>query len=343
MRERPAVLHSYLFSANWRSLLAGRLTRVPLIISSVRNVDIHSRSAGLAFEWLLAGLTDRVIANAEAVKDHVSRRHLIPAEKIHVVYNGVALERAEGHAGGGGVPETGGATAGAGVPDRGGRVAMIASLTPKKDHGTFLEAVRLIARDAPDTRFQIVGDGGLRDELSDRVTSMGLSDVVELTGARDDIGAILSEVDVSVLTSLKEGCSNVVLESMAAARPVVVTDVGGNRELVEDGVTGYLVPVGDAAGIARRVLELLRNPDLRQSMGAEGRACALSRFTAERMADDTVAFYLSVLGVRATGLEAWVRVASERERHSSARAKGALRTDDSTRARTTSGEAPTTP
>ena len=326
-RERPAVLHSYLFSANWRSLLAGRLMRVPLIISSVRNVDIHSSSVMVVIEWVLSGLTDRVIANAVAVKDHVSRRHLIPAEKIHVVYNGVSLARVNGRA-----------SAGAEASGRGGRVAMIASLTPKKDHGTFLEAVRLITKDAPDARFRIVGDGTLRDELARRVMSMGLSDVVELTGARDDIGALLSEIDVSVLTSLKEGCSNVVLESMAAGRPLVVTDVGGNRELVEDGVTGYLVPPGDAAGIASRVLKLLRDPGLGRRMGETGRARVRSRFTAGRMVDDTVAFYLSVLRERTPGLEEWVRLATARESRTKAMVGGTLPPRGSARSDTAPGE-----
>ncbi len=330
-RERPAVLHSYLFSANWRSLPAGRLMRVPLIISSVRNVDIHARSLTVAIEWALAGLTDRVIANAEAVKDHVSRRHLIPAEKIHVVYNGISLARASGRREGEGAsgitggPEVTGApgigaapgseqaSACADASGRGGCVAMIASLTPKKDHGTFLEAVKLITKDAPEARFRVVGGGPLHDELARRVTSMGLSDVVQLTGARDDIGALLSEIDVSVLTSLKEGCSNVVLESMAAGCPLVVTDVGGNGELIESGVTGYLVPPGDAAGIARHVLELLRDPGLRRRMGEAGRARVRSRFTAGRMVDDTVAFYLSVLKKRAPGLEEWARLTAGRE------------------------------
>ncbi len=340
--ERPAVLHSYLFSANWRSLLAGRLARIPLIISSVRNVDIHSKSASVAFEWLMAGLTDRVIANAEAVKDHVSRRHLIPAEKIHVVYNGVAPERAEGRPGGGAVAGSAVVPAGAWASRRGGLVAMIASLTRKKDHGTFLEAARLVARDAPDARFLIVGDGALRDDLEDRVASMGLSDVVELTGARDDIGVILSDIDVSVLTSLKEGCSNVVLESMAAGRPVVVTDVGGNRELVENGVTGYLVPAGDAAGIARHVLELLNDPDLRRRMGAAGRARVRSKFTVDRMVEDTVAFYLSVLNKRAAGLETWARVTSERESRVPATSTRDDRAEGQAGPQATSGEAPTT-
>ena len=323
-RERPAVLHSYLFSANWRSLLVGRLMRVPLIISSVRNVDIHVKSATIAIEWALAGLTDRVIANAGAVKDHVAHRHLIPAEKIHVVYNGVSLARAngrresEGGPGNAGDPGVAGAHEIGEVPateraSAGPCVAMIASLTPKKDHGTFLEAVKLMTKDAPEVRFRIVGEGALRDKLADRVTSMGLTGVVELTGARDDIGALLSEIDVSVLTSLKEGCSNVVLESMAAGCPLVITDVGGNRELIEDGVTGYLVPPGDAAGIARRVLELLQDPGLRRRMGEAGRACVRSGFTVGRMVDDTVAFYLSVLKERVPGLEEWVRRTAGRE------------------------------
>ena len=359
-RERPAVLHSYLFSANWRGLLAGRLTRVPLIISSVRNVDIHARAATVAIEWALAGLTDRVIANAEAVKDHVSGRHLIPAEKIHVIYNGVSLARvngrregegAPGSAGGPGVagaqetgeaPATERASASARASGRGGCVAIIASLTPKKDHGTFLEAVKLITKDAPEARFRIIGGGPLRDELARRVASMGLSDVVQLTGARDDIGALLSEIDVSVLTSLKEGCSNVVLESMAAGCPLVVTDVGGNGELIESGVTGYLVPPGDAAGIARHVLELLRDPGLRRRMGEAGRARVRSMFTAGRMVDDTIAFYLSVLKKRTPGLEEWVRLTAGRESRAKATAGGTFPERDSARFDTTPCEGDTT-
>jgi len=352
-RERPAVLHSYLFSANWRSLLAGRLMRVPLIISSVRNVDIHSRSATVAIEWALAGFTDRVIANAGAVKDHVSRRHLIPAEKIHVVYNGVSLARANGQGegevgitgghedetGAGAAPGAERASACADASGRGGCVAMIASLTSKKDHGTFLEAVKLITKDAPEARFRIVGGGPLHDELVRRVTSMGLSDVVQLTG---DIGALLSEIDVSVLTSLKEGCSNVVLESMAAGCPLVVTDVGGNRELIENGVAGYLVPSRDAAGIARHVLELLRDPDLRRRMGEAGRVRVRSRFTAGRMVDDTVAFYLSVLKKRAPGLEKWARLTAGRETSARPRVGGRSIRAAGARSDMTPGEEDTT-
>jgi glycosyltransferase involved in cell wall biosynthesis len=308
-RERPAVLHSYLFSANWRSLLAGRLMRVPLIISSVRNVDIHAKSAMVAIERVLAVLTDCVIANAEAVKDHVSHRHLIPAEKIHIVYNGVSLARANGQRESKSAPGSVGDPGVAGAHEIG--------------EATFLEAARMVSAELPGTRFLLVGDGELRNELAGRVRSMGLSDAVELPGATDDIASLLSRIDVSVLTSLKEGCSNVILESMAAGCPLVVTDVGGNRELIEAGTSGYLVPPGDAAGIARRVLELLKDPDLRHRMGQAGRARVRARFTVGRMVDETVAFYLSLLKVKAPGLEKWARLVAAREAHAATDVGGA--------------------
>jgi glycosyltransferase involved in cell wall biosynthesis len=304
-RERPAVVHSYLFSANWRSLLAGRLMRVPLIISSVRNVDIHSKKSGLVFEWLLSGLTDRVIANAGAVRDHVARAHRIREEKIDVVYNGINLARIDGPASPGEGPS---------CPPGAGCVAMIASLSRKKDHATFLRAAAIVLKQLPDARFLVVGDGPLRSSIAKRVSSMGLSDSVELTGPTDDIATLLAGTDVSVLTSLKEGCSNVVLESMAAGVPLVVTDVGGNRELVDPGRTGYLLPTGDAEGIAARIVELLRDPDLRRTMGEAGRERVRERYTADRMVEHTVDIYMKILKVRAHGLEEWARRAGERDR-----------------------------
>jgi len=316
-RERPAVLHSYLFSANWRSLLAGRLTRVPLVISSVRNVDIHSRRSGLLFEWLLSGITDRVIANAEAVKQHVVQRHRIREDKIDVVYNGISLSRVEGR-------EAARVLNADACGD--GSVAIIASLTKKKDHGTFLEAAGIVSKELPGARFLVVGDGPLRSSISERVESMGLSESVVLTGPTDDIASLLASVDVSVLTSLKEGCSNVVLESMAAGKPLVVTDVGGNRELVDAGRTGYLVPAGDARGMAEHIIKLLRDPELRERMGRAGRERVRERYTADRMVEHTIDIYLSILKVRAPGLEEWARLSSARE-HSSLAPTTTLRAD----------------
>ncbi len=312
LRERPRILHSYLTSANWRSTVVGRFLRVPVVITSVRNVDVHGSAVGKTIERLLSGLTDRVIVNAGAVGDYVARACAVAPERIRVIYNGISLDRiphfeqtAAGNSRGGGRKPSGNGD--------GSSVAMIASLSRKKDHGTFLAAAAQVAGERPDTRFLLVGDGPLRDSLAARVESMGLAGSVTLTGKTDDVGAILEASDVSVLTSVKEGCSNVILESMAAGKPVVATNVGGNSELVDDGVTGYLVPVGDADGIARRVLELLGDRDLGRRMGAAGRERILSRFTAQRMVDDTVGFYTELLNERIPGLIEWIDAAQARE------------------------------
>jgi glycosyltransferase involved in cell wall biosynthesis len=315
---RPVVLHSYLFSANWRVLLIGRLLRVPLIVTSVRNVDIHSSKLMKVLERVLSGLTDRVIANAEAVKDYVVRHHGVRDDRVRVIYNGISEERAAtGSPGvGGDLPEeSGGADA---ADPRGGTecgetsalkahtVTIIGALVPKKDHATFLRAARLISDELPGTGFLIVGEGRLRDRLEVLARELGLSDVVDFAGTTEDIAGVLRATDVFVLTSLKEGCANVILESMAAARPVVATDVGGNPELVVEGVTGFVVPRGDAAAVARRVSELLRDDDLRARMGQAGRARALERFTVDVMVGNTTDFYLEVLRRRVPGLVEWV-------------------------------------
>ncbi len=294
--ERPTIIHSYLFSANWRTLLVGRIMRVPLVITSVRNVDIHSRSAFLWAERLLSGLNDLVIANAEAVKEYVSREHWIRESRIKVVMNGVAAGR---------VAQLTSSTEDGHADGTAPMVLMVASLTPKKDHVTFLKAAAEVSRRVPEARFVVVGGGPLRGALERLARELGLEDRVEFRGETHDVAGALAEADVCVLTSLKEGCSNFVLESMLVGRPVVATDAGGNRELVDDGRTGYIVPVGDAPAVAARIVELLGDPSLARSMGDAGRESALRKFTVERMVDDTIALYEETLRRRLPGLIEW--------------------------------------
>jgi len=302
--ERPAVIHSYLFSGNWRGLLAGRLTRVPLIVSSVRNVDIHGRLWMNLLERALACFVDRMIANAEAVKDYVTRAHWVARERVHVVHNGVSPERSSPA----GAPATPVAERGDGPT-----VVMVASLTKKKSPFTFLDAAVLVRERVPDARFLVVGDGPLRGELEERASLLGLSDAVTFAGETHDTPAVLAAADVSVLTSVKEGCSNVVLESMAAACPIVATAVGGNPELIVEGVTGFLVPTGDAAAVADRVARILTDGALGRRMGEAARERAMSTFGVERMVARTVEIYTTLLAGRVPGLIQWVDATAARE------------------------------
>jgi glycosyltransferase involved in cell wall biosynthesis len=298
--ERPAVVHSYLFSASWRTLLVGRLAQVPLVITSVRNVDIHGGTRShILLERALAPLNDLVIANAQAVKDHVTDVHRIASDKIRVIHNGVAVSRVKAN-------ETG-------APHRGApTVLIVASLTPKKDHATFLSAAALVHDRMPESRFIIVGDGPLKGELVRRSEELGLSGAIDFRGELEDVGAVLAEADVCALTSIKEGCSNFILESMLAGKPVVATDAGGNRELVVTGETGYIVRIGDASGVADRVCELLEDPKLARDMGERGRERVRSEFSIARMVEQTVDLYDRTLEERVEGLVEWSRARAAR-------------------------------
>jgi len=304
-RLRPAVIHSYLFSANWRGLLVGRMLRVPVIISSVRNVDFHPSLVMTLLDRFMGIFVDQVIANADAVRRFVVDRHWIDDGRVHVVYNGVGYERLD-----------------AAVrnhelrvveqPGRRPTVVKVASLTPKKDHSTFLEAAVLVIRKIPDARFLVVGGGRLQRKLERMVRELGLQDHVVLVGETSNVPGLLVDADVSVLTSLREGCSNALLESMALGTPIVATDVGGNRELVRDGVEGFIVPAGDAKAVADRIIQLLENQELRVRMGRAGRARIDRRFTAARMVGDTVRLYERLLDRRVPGLVEWSRIRKAR-------------------------------
>jgi len=287
--------------------------RVPLVVSSFRNVDIHSRFWINVFERALACLMDRVVVNAEAVKEYVSRTHWIPPQRIHVIHNGVASTRFAGSRAGGGGDAAGRPRAGAGAPGGGPVVAMLASLTPKKAPRVFLDAAALVRASMPSARFLIVGGGPLRSDLESHARELGLSDAVRFAGESDDVPGVLEGVSVSVLTSIKEGCSNIVLETMAAGRPMVATAVGGNPELIVDGVTGFLVPVGDARAVADRVVRLLSDPALAARMGAAARERAFGELGVERMVERTVAVYREHLSARVPGLLEWAAATAARE------------------------------
>jgi glycosyltransferase involved in cell wall biosynthesis len=142
----------------------------------------------------------------------------------------------------------------------------------------------------------IVGDGPGREYLESRVRALGLRLSVRFLGHRNDAQRVLAAMDVFLLTSLSEGLPNAVLEAMACGVPIVSTRVGGVEELVDEGVSGFLVPVRDVDGIAAAVARLGADPMLRRRMGVAGQTKARAEFRLERMLDDYERFYMMVAG-----------------------------------------------
>ncbi len=139
-------------------------------------------------------------------------------------------------------------------------------MTRQKGYSYLIQAVPRLLSEAPDSRFVLIGDGDLLDELRQQSLKLGLQDKIEFLGKCEDVLPLLKKMDLFVLPSLWEGFPTVVLESMACGVPVIATDIPGTRELIQSGVTGWLVPPGDPQALAEAILEALKKPLLRQEI-----------------------------------------------------------------------------
>jgi glycosyltransferase involved in cell wall biosynthesis len=170
-------------------------------------------------------------------------------------------------------------------------VGNVAALAPHKGQRHLVAAAARVVRELPDARFLIVGDGELRDTLEKQIKTLALDRHVFLTGFRADALSLMKSFDLFAMSSVTEGLGSVVLEAMACRRAVVATRAGGLPEVVNDGVTGLLVPPQDDEALAQAIVSLLRDPSRRQTMGDAGYARVASEFSIEKMVSETVRVY----------------------------------------------------
>ena len=290
-RRGVRIVHGTDFVTNFLGLLAARLAGARMVVN---RVDLGHERPGFGplrrrVEKLVSARADVVCANAEAVARLCISQEGCSPERVVVVRNGIDLRRFD---------ELAARAAEGPVPEGGPIVAVVANLWPVKDHRTLIEAAALVQRRIPDVRFALVGDGPERDHLQRRIGELGLRDAVHLLGTRYDVPAILARSSAFCLPSRAEGLSNAIMEAMAAALPVVATDAGGNAELVRHGSTGFVVPIGDAASMAARLVDVLSDPRLARQMGRRGRAVADRALSLERKRAAYRELYCSVLDNR---------------------------------------------
>ena len=168
-------------------------------------------------------------------------------------------------------------------------------LQPVKGVRTLIEAIAILAKDHPAIRLEIAGDGRLRADLEEHAARLKLSGSVSFLGWRKDIASLMHSWSIFIQPSLDEGFGVAALEAMASGLPVVASDVGGLRELVQDGRTGFLVPAGAPAAFAAKIRLLLDDPGLRARMGAAGRQRAQDGFTITTMVRKIAELYGSLL------------------------------------------------
>jgi glycosyltransferase involved in cell wall biosynthesis len=270
-RLDPDVVQTFLFLPNFYGRV-GRLMRRPrLLVSSLRSTGIEGWPR-YAAEVLLAPLCDLILANSEAGKRDLVARGVAP-HRVVVVRNGMTFERFDAALLRGRPPEEC-------LP----RLGMVAQMERRKDHLGLVEALAAVRARVPEVKLVLAGDGSLRPAVEERVRRLGLAEAVEFLGTIDRPESVVTTLAISVQASAaEEGTSNSILEAMACGRPVVATDIGGNREVVEHGRTGLIVPPGDPEALARALADLLARPDRIRDMGAAARASVRARFSRATM------------------------------------------------------------
>lgn len=301
-RERPAILHTHMSKAGavgrLAAVLAGR-SRPPVIVHTFHGHVLEGyfspfRSAIFrSMERILARVTTRLIAVSEEVRQDLIRLKIAEGDRIEVVPLGFDLERFA-------IPDgereklRKSLRSELSIPLDRRVVTLVGRIVPIKRLDRFL-AVAHRLRQREDVHFLIVGDGELRPQLESSETARALGDRVTWTGYRRDLAAIYCASDVVALTSDNEGTPVSLIEAQAAGVPVVTTDVGGTRAVVEDGVNGRVLDPGDESGMVDAITEILGDPDLAFRFAVAGRTSSLSRFTLARLVRDIDELYTRLL------------------------------------------------
>lgn len=295
-RVRPHIVHTHTAKAGTLGRLAALLTGVPLLLHTYHGHVFHGYFSPaktrcfLAIERWLARRTDRLLTVSETVRAELLALGIGTPEQLMVVPLGLELEPFLGCE-----PLRGQLRAELGLGEETLLVGIVARLVPIKAHELFLEAAAQVAHRVPRSRFLLVGDGERRAELEALVGRLGLEDRVCFLGWRRDLDRVYADLDLVALTSRNEGSPVSLIEAMAAGRAVVATRVGGVPDLVEDGVTGLLVPPEDSTAMAEAMSALLGDPERRRALGEAGRKRVSPAFGAERLLGDIDRLYTELL------------------------------------------------
>ncbi|MEO8523689.1 MAG: TIGR03088 family PEP-CTERM/XrtA system glycosyltransferase [Caldimonas sp.] len=292
-RLKPAIVHTRNLSG-LDALLPARLAGVPSRVHGEHGWDMsdlhgtHRRPTLL--RKLHSPLIDRYVAVSRNLETYLHERVGIRPERIRQIYNGVDTRRFE--------PRD--RRSAMQLPEsfrRGDAVVVgtVGRLQPVKDQATLVRAFAALAQRHPEladrARLLIVGDGPEKAELMRLAASLELGDRVHFTGPLEDVPAALSALDLFVLPSLNEGISNTILEAMASGLPVLASGVGGNVELIEEGVTGRLFQAGDGDALTAMIAGYLAEPRLRSLHGQAARARARDRFSLDSMVNQYAELY----------------------------------------------------
>lgn len=280
------IVHTHTSKAGFIGRIAARLARVPIIIHTPHGhiyygyFGILKSRLFIMLEKLVAFFTDRIITLTELGKEEHIKYKIAPPGKFVAIYSGIKLEKYSAAS-----VDVKRKKEEIGIKDDQPVIGCVARLVPVKGHIYLIKAAKIVIDALPDVQFILAGDGELEMELKEFSRALGIESNIHFLGRRDDIPELLQIFDIFVLPSLNEGMGRVILEAMAAGKPVIATRVGGIPEIVKDGITGILVPPENPDFLAEAIISLIKNRDLGEKFGLEGKMRLDSKFTSQAMVE----------------------------------------------------------
>jgi len=290
-----AIVHTHSSKAGILGRWAARLEGVPLIIHTYHGFGFHDwqtpmvRLVFQGIEQLTSRITHGLVMVSQANLVKAERCGIRPQILSRVIHGGIEIEKFRAARQDARQKRE---ELGLGEGDK--IVSMVSCLKPQKAPVDFVSVAGKVASQIPQAKFLLVGDGELRPQVNMAVAQADLQGRFQHLGWRRDVASILGITDVLVLTSLWEGFPLTLLQAMAAGVPAVVTRVDGSPEAILDGVNGFVLEPRDVEGMAARVVQLLRDPELRRKMGEEGRK-RVQEFDIDEMVRKQEKFYLELV------------------------------------------------
>ncbi|MCP4350577.1 MAG: glycosyltransferase [Desulfobacterales bacterium] len=287
MKWKPHILHTHAWGTLCEGLFGAKLSNIPVIVHGEHGT-IQQKKTNIYVQRLVWGFTDQVLSVSHEHAKELAATIGYPRQKIRVVINGVDTERFSRKKENKIIRDS------LGIKKDDVVIGTLGRLVPVKNQSLLIKAFAVLTERFPNIKLMLVGDGPLKDDLTELANSLGLSSQVIFPGRRSDTPEMLNCMDIFALTSLSEGMSNTILEAMSSGLPVVATNVGGNPELVDDDVTGILVQSDNGKALADAFTALTENPDTRKDMGRSGRKRVENLFSLEAMVRNYEKLYLEL-------------------------------------------------
>jgi glycosyltransferase involved in cell wall biosynthesis len=263
--EKVDLIHAHEFTMNTYGCIASVMAKIPMV-ATVHGRNYYTEKLRRRLAYRFVSRRSSMIAVSKGIKLFLIERAGIKEERVTVIYNGIDAKVYQQ------CKDPDRVRKEFGINGRGPVIGTLGNLYPVKGHTYLLRAAREVVRFFPKATFLIAGRGALLDHLQEEAAKLNIQQNVKFLGFREDIPQLLQVMDLFVLPSLSEGLPVSLLEAMAAGKPVIATQVGGNPEVVIEAETGFLVPAGDPVSLSERIISLLRNPNLAERMGEAGRS-----------------------------------------------------------------------